>query len=326
MSDALIQKFTALVNEGLANNENRADAVYTALRSETEDAELLDLLKQTFEAAYRPPSFNNVRITEPGMLLDQAYALLSAVMDADILDPKAAFSKPMLAALEHGTILDYAMVGRFWSVAGLQRYRPDGTLAEFSYDPLAITSSVAAVVTGDYIPLETHVGLGIGGVGQAVSRVGMRGQRHGKYTSEAFESEMSSIAMQHGQQLRLMILEAEPTARSFWAHLGYRYPENTRYMQPPIDYDRVSGDALYPAVPELLMVKPMNGASTTEIERDLLIDAVRSMYRKWYVFDYVPESARERVEQYVFGTLFQDFIDSLPPGSDPIRLVDPPSA
>jgi hypothetical protein len=99
----------------------------------------------------------------------------------------------------------------------------------------------------------------------------------------------------------------------------------TRYMQPPIDYDRVSGKPLFPAVPELLMVKPLGNSMGNSIDRELLIDAVYSLYKKWYIFDYIPEKARPEAEAYVFGTLFKDFLDSLPPGDGHVPLVLPPS-
>jgi hypothetical protein len=195
---------------------------------------------------------------------------------------------------------------------------------QYQYDPLTVTTSVAAVVTGNYIPLETHGGFGIGGIGQAATRPGLRGQGHGGLVVEAFEAEMRQIAAASSQQLPLIVLEAEEASRPFWAGLGYRYPIGTRYKQPPIDYDRESGKPLFPAVPELLMVKPLGAWAGDEVDRELLIDAVHSLYNKWYLFDYIPEKARPEVEAYVFGSLFQDFLNSLPPGGGPVPLVLPP--
>ena len=73
------------------------------------------------------------------------------------------------------------------------------------------------------------------------------------------------------------------------------------------------------------MVKPLGDFAGDSIDRDLLIDAVHCLYNKWYMFDYIPEQAKPEAEAYVFGTLFKDFVDSLPPGDGPVPLVLPPS-
>ncbi|HLV97670.1 MAG TPA: hypothetical protein VKT82_03235 [Ktedonobacterales bacterium] len=327
MRQALIRKFCKQVNGALAQQQDRSGEIYTALKATLADDSLLSLLeslKRDFEAANHPSQFVNQRIMTPGTQLDQCYELLSMALGEDILDPKDAYAGPLLAERPPGVPLDYTMIGRFWSVSGLQQYSPNGTLMKYHFDPLTVTNSVAAVVTGNYIALEKHPGLGIGGIGQAASRPGMRGQGHGKFVVEAFEAEMSRIAAASGQQLCLMVLEAEEASRPFWAGRGYRYPIGTRYKQPPIDYDRVTGKPLFPAVPELLMVKPIGDDTDEAVDRALLIDAVHSLYNKWYMFDYIPEKARPEAEAYVFGTLFRDFLDSLPPGDGPVPLVLPP--
>jgi hypothetical protein len=327
MKQALIQNFCTQVNEALAQKQDLSTEIYKALKMTIVDDSLLsmlDSLKRDFDAANYPNQFVNLRITTPNIQLNQCYELLSAALGEDILDPKETYMRLLLTDRSPGEPLDYLMVGRFWSVSGLQQYSPDGTLTKYHFDPLTVTKSVAAVVTGDYISLEKHKGLGIGGLGQAASRSGMRGQGHGKFAVEAFEAEMIHIAAAHEQQLCMMILEAEMTSRRFWAGRGYRYPIGTRYMQPPIDYDRVSGRPLFPAVPEMLMVKPLGSSMGSSIDRELLIDAVHSLYNKWYLFDYIPHKARPEAEAYVFGTLFKNFLDSLPLGDGPVPLVLPP--
>jgi hypothetical protein len=328
MKQTLIQNFCAQVNEALTQNKDHSVEIYEALKATiTDDAllSILDSLKRNFDAANHPNQFVNLRITTPDTQFDQCYELLSATLGEEILNPKEYYARLLLAERPPGEPLDCVIVGRFWSVSGPQQYSSDGMLIKYHFDLLTVANSIAAAVAGDYIPLEKHKELGIGGLGQAASRPGMRGQGHGKSVVEAFEAEMTQIAAAHGQQLCMMILEAEPASRRFWAGCGYRYPMGTRYMQPPIDYDRVSGKPLFPAVPELLMVKPLGNSMGNSIDRELLIDAVYSLYKKWYIFDYIPEKARPEAEAYVFGTLFKDFLDSLPPGDGHVPLVLPPS-
>jgi hypothetical protein len=323
---ALIEKFCDAVNAGLQQHENRADSVYAELKRDVEDdqdlLDILDDLREVFTAAYQPQQFETTRIMELGLHFDQCYALLSAILDADILDPKEAFAQAITADLEPGEVNTYALIGRFWTVSGTQTYDVGGQLVHFTYDPLTTTTSVAAAITGDYIPLNKTPGAGIGAVGQAASRAAMRGSGHGKHVSDAFEAEMKQIASARGEELKLLILESEAGAREFWSRRGYRWPSGVRYVQPPIEFDLTTGEPLLKPVPELLMVKPV--ADSQEIDRHLLVDAVESMYRQWYLPEAESDAASARIESLVMGDLFGEFLASLPPEGEPIRLEMPP--
>ena len=323
---AIIKAFCDTVNAGLPKQENRAAQIYADLKQQIGDdqdlLEILDDLQATFTAAFRPEQFSNMRIMEPGLPFDQCYALLSAILDPDVLDSKEALEEALTAETDGGGPNTYILIGRFWTVPGTQVYTADGLLAHFTYDPMTLTTSVVAAISGDYIPLRETPEAGMGAVGQAASRAATRGSGHGKFVTEAFEAEMLQIASARGETLKLMILEAEAGAREFWARRGYRWPAGVEYIQPPIRFDEATGEALSEAKPELLMIKVPDAEV---IDRPLLIDAVRSMYRQWYLPETVSESASTQIESLVMGELFAQFLNSLPSSDEPIRLKTPPS-
>ncbi len=324
----IIEQFCDAVNAGLKQQENYVDKVYNELKQSTEDDEdLLEVLHdllQTFTAAYQPEQFETSRILELGLPFDQCYALLNAIFSPDILESKEVFAQALTDPSSSGASNTYTLIGRFWTVSGTQIYDLSGQLVHFTYDPLTITTSVAATISADYILLNATPHSGIGAVGQVASRATMRGQGHGKQIVDVFETEMQRIAAARKEELKLLILEAEAGAREFWASRGYRWPAGVRYVQPPIRFNLVTGEPLAKPVPELLMVKPLVNGNDQEIDRQLLIDAVQSMYRQWYLPEADSDAASARIESLVMGKLFSEFIASLPPDDAPIRLELPP--
>jgi hypothetical protein len=322
VEERFIDDFTAQVNAGLHGGEDQSIQVYNTMREQVTNPrwlELLDELKHTFDTAYQPQAFINVEVTEPNIIFEQSYDLLMNTLDPDVVDEKEAFIDFLGNSVsEQG---QYVLMSRLSNVAGDHRYGPDGNLIQFGYAPGTTTINVAGVVSGNYLVLENHPGLAIGGLGQAASRKAMRGQGHGKQVVDAFEAKLQSIASERGETLALIVLEAESSARDFWARRGYRWPQGSQYMQPPISFDSATGLPNFEAVPELLMVKLVQPANT--IERNFLIDVVRTLYNNWYIPGDVPDSMRASIWDYVFGDLFESFVKSLPEGVELIPLEKP---
>jgi GNAT superfamily N-acetyltransferase len=249
--------------------------------------------------------FENVRITRTGGRFHQCYALLSEELGPEVLEPKKSLEEKLIAQSIPGAEQNYVMIGRF------------GSASDSVHPP-------AAVVSGEYMPLENHPGSGMGAVGQAVTHQALRGQGHGTSAVALFEAAIAAAAAARGEKLQLMILESKSQARNYWVQRGYRYPLGTEYTQPPMDYDKETGIPLYPAMPELLMVKVLGAPNATEVERSLLVDAVRTLYHVWYIPDQIPDAARPEVEENI-QTLFEQFLASLPTGDGPIPLGAPPT-
>ena len=249
--------------------------------------------------------FENVRITRTGGRFDQCYALLSEELGPEVLEPKKSLEEKLMAQSLPGAEQNYVMIGRFGS-------------ASDSVDPLA------AVVSGEYMPLVNRPGSGMGAVGQAVTHQALRGKGHGTSALVLFEAAIAAAAAARGEKLQMMILESKSQARNYWYQRGYCYPLGTEYWQPPVDYDKETGKPLYPAMPELLMVNVYGAANATSIDRSLLIDAVRTLYHVWYMPDQIPVAARPEVEQNI-QALFERFLESLPPDDSPVPLSAPPT-
>jgi hypothetical protein len=327
--EALIEQFCAGVNSGLERSEDCSPQVYDQLKAEVgedeELVELLDDLRGQFRGAFEPTEFTNRRILKPGLDFDRCYALLRQSLGVDVVDPKEAFAGALSRDPFAPDDPAYALVARFWKTPGLQQYSKDGQLVRFNHDPLTVMESIVAVCSGDYMNIKNRPGSGMGAVGQAAARQAKRGAGHGWSVAAFFEEEMARLAAERGERLTLMILEAEPGARKFWARQGYRWPRGTQYMQPPLEYDE-TGEPAFPAVPELLMVKVMGQPEATHIDRELLVDALRTLYHNWYIIIArdLPEAARKRVDELVFGKLFTDFMNTLPTDGTKVELVQPP--
>jgi hypothetical protein len=249
--------------------------------------------------------FENVRITGAGERFDQCYALLSTELGPEVLEPKKSLEEKLMAQARPGAEQNYVIIGRLGS--GSDRVHPP-----------------AAVVSGEYMPLENHPGSGMGAIGQAVTRAALRGKGHGSSAMASFEAEVTAAAVARGEKVQLMILESKLQARDYWHRRGYRYPLGTDYWQPPMDYDKVTGKPLYPAMPELLMVKLSGAPNVTQIDRGLLVDAVGTLYHVWYLPEHIPEAAWPEVGANI-KALFERFAGSLPPGDGPVPLGGPPT-
>ena len=217
-------------------------------------------------------------------------------------------------------------MGRFWQTSGPQQYTPDGALQQFTYDPYVISHHIVSGIAGNYMPLlasETLPGtVGIGALSYAATRpVFRRKYGHGRALVEAFEREILHLAAARGHTVTLFVLEANAAAVGFWGRCGYRRPENVYYAQPPIDFDEQTGDPLFPEVPEVLMVKIVNG-NLGEIESDLLISVVKTIYQEWYLrrLETFTPVAAQRATSYVMDKVFQNFLVSLPQDHSSILL------
>lgn len=330
----VIQRFCEIVNNGLAQSKGNDKAAYDQLLSTidgTTEKSLLDQLYQNYCLAQEPDNFFNLRIWEPDERFEQCYELMRLTFGAAEREPRQRYLDMLEFLKEEHHPSPPVIIGRFWHASGPQQYDDSGQLKEFGFNPLVVTDSIIGVISGNYMKLYSlhRQKEGIGAIGHAATRSHFRrGKGHGTTLLQAFEREVEAIAATRGEKLQLIALEAEEDSWWFWAKQGYRWPAGSRYFQPPLEFDPLTGERLHNEVPELLMVKIWNNPSASHIDSQLLIDTVHTMYQNWCLAKIVTYSfskeAIQRATDYVMGKVFAEFVASLPPGGEPVPLQEPP--
>lgn len=334
-----VVRFCRAVNDRLEHEQQEqgadlADAADVA-RAEaapgSDDSALLDRLAETARNAIQPREFYDVRALRPDLVFDLCDTLLRETFDPAEYEPKERFARMVERLGDPGNTWPIVLMGRFWRVSGPQEYDVAGRLVRFGFDPLAVTESIVASVSGHYMSLQPvgRAGEAIGALGNIATRMRFRGgQGHGTALTEAFEREMVRIARERGETVRLCILESQDDSQGFWYKRGYRWPQGTRYAQPPLEFDPRTGERLHDEVPETLMVKlaGAGGPDAAVVDAELLTAAVRIMYLNWCLAETrkFPPAAAKRAEEYVLGKVLGEFRASLPPGGQPVALVKPP--
>jgi ribosomal protein S18 acetylase RimI-like enzyme len=301
MNKEVQYKFNQLINERfLSDNLNLSD-IQAHFGSQYPD-ETLVLMKH-LEHAYQPQQFYVQQITHLDSAFEQCYELMLHIFDPEVIDPKEILIETLTDEESHALLL-----GRFWETYGACRYNPDGQLVYFEYDPLTITRHIAGMISGNYISLPTR-GESFGAIGQLATRPAHRNQKHGSQLVKAFEELAQQTAEEKQEVLVLNVLESEERARGFWTKMGYLYPQDSDYIQPPIDYDLETGEPLFEPVSEMLMVKLTQVSNT--IQKGLLLQVLASLYESWYMPETTTSQAKQRVEELVLGKYYIHFEQSI---------------
>jgi hypothetical protein len=162
----------------------------------------------------------------------------------------------------------------------------------------------------------------MGAISYLATRPALRGKGgHGRHLLAAFETALKKRADDLGEPLRAIVLESEGRARGFWSKMGFRCAPDSRYIQPPLNYDSQTGEPLSNTAPETFMVKFVDGSSPEFIDRAELLEWVRLIYERWYSPELANPAATARAHALVFDELFGIFRSSLPDGAAVIPLV-----
>lgn len=332
MSDTnLIERFCDAVNHGLSQGQNLASQTLETLQQEAktqDELELLENMYQNFCAAMNPATFFNATARVLGERFEQCYELLRITFEEDERDSRKRLIGMLEMAQDERTPAPLVLMSRLWCVSGSHIYDQSGQLRRFYYDPLAISENIVGAISGNYMPIESlHAekkGTSIGAIGNQATRVYFRGKGgHGTNLAQAFEKQIAAMASSRGDKLQLMALEAQKDSVGFWLKNGYRWAEGTRYAQPPLDFDPVTGERNFDEVPEILMVKLIDNPDATAIDAQLLADTVYTMYQNWCLAKTVnyPPAARKRAVDYVIGKVYSEFLQSLPKEGGMVRLT-----
>ena len=333
-----VEQFCQRVNDLLRGGQIEAGAILDHVpppdaASSDDERVLRDTLRATYRQAARPTDFVTRHISRADETFEQCYELLRLTFQPAELSPREGYVRHLTAPASVPPAhlrVPYLMMGRFWRVAGPQRYDAAGRLVRFGFDPLMVTEQVASVISGNFMTLVPPAAprVGIGAIGHLATREQLRRRGgHGGTLVAQFERAMEALAAARGEKLSLLVLEAEPDAMAFWARQGYRWPVGSRYAQPPLDWDPATGERLYDEVPELLMVKNPHDPAAATIDAQLLRHVVRTLYESWCLArtrTFAPEAAA-RAAEYVEG-VYAAFEASLPAGAVSIPLGEPPAS
>ncbi len=162
----------------------------------------------------------------------------------------------------------------------------------------------------------------IGGVGHALVAPHLRGTGLAVVLNDAIERSLHDSARDHGLVLEAFALESEADARWFWGKVGYRWPAGCRFTQPPLAWSPAGAPAL-PAVPLLLLLKPLRPATTMPLARARLY--TRALLVDWYrdeLDDLIEDPiARQRARDWMDAHIIAPALASL--SVDPTPLRDP---
>jgi hypothetical protein len=257
-------------------------------------------------------------VAEPDSWLTVCYDLLSSQFGPEVLDPLPSYADGLVMDRLGSHPFPFLLMAAYFEDSGKAR--------------------VAGVVSGSVMRIERR-GAKRGGraapefffaIGnQATSPVlrsaGIKGV--GTRLWRRAVAQAGSIAKGLHGRLAYSFLEAENDSVGFWDRMGYRWPKDVSYWQPPLEWDE-NGDFLHPEVPEIPMLKPLGVADKRAIDRRLLYDIIATVYRNWALAGHrevLSAEAMQRAEAYVMGSLLGR-VDTRMPRTPRIPLVRRPHA
>jgi GNAT superfamily N-acetyltransferase len=267
-------------------------------------------------------TMRTVRITAPGELYDRVYSQMAEAFGADVIDEKDWYA----------FCLAETVAGRMAA--------PLVLLAIFD-----ASQDLAGLIEGNYIPIldekgkRTHAGFGA--IGHVYASPEHRRSGLGERLVREFIDLCASVAAGKGHEYRGTIGEVQDSATRFFYRIGFGWPANLYYAQPPLSYDPATGRPICPETPETFMIKPhaapgpaaaaVTGTQPATVTKAELSRLIQSLYHFWIVEKHslwvCPANRRvlARIRSYVFGKVFRDVQQSIDvaPG-ERISLTSPP--
>jgi ribosomal protein S18 acetylase RimI-like enzyme len=253
-----------------------------------------------------PARVHNRRVTPEDFA--PCYALLAETFAPDELESAAVMQADLAAPADDRQPVQYLMLARSLTDSS----PPDGG------GPLE-GGPVISLIAGCYLalPEDEFPHRGIGFIEYLATRQEYQRQGHASALLQLLESELQNIAAGRGARLSLVMGEIEPEMVDFKARRGYRQPCGSHYCQPPICFDAVTGEARFPPLPKLLMVKTWDSAVPTA----LLLSAVRTVFAKRYLPRRGAPQARGKASEYIRRTIYEPFARSLTTRGDDVRMA-----
>jgi GNAT superfamily N-acetyltransferase len=241
------------------------------------------------------------------------YALLAETFAADELESAAVMQADLAALADDTQPVQYLMLAR--SLPGRAPLDNGGPLEGEPLEGGSVISLIASCYLA--LPEDEFPRRGIGFIEYLATRQGYQRQGHASALLELLEGELHSTAARRGARLSLVMGEIEPEMVVFKARRGYRQPCGSQYCQPPICFDEHTGEAQFPPLPKLLMVKTWDSAVPTA----LLLSAVRTVFDTRYLPRRGAAQARRKASEYIRRTIYAPFARSLIARGDAVVMV-----
>ena len=270
-----------------------------------ENAESL-LLRSTDEVEYRI-------VDQSDEWLEASYQLLQSEFDSSVLDPHERYVE--------------------WLESNLQGQNPFPFLMMAAYLRDGDNAIIVGVVSGNIMLVEEYAGknpdssapLFMFAIGHQITSKLLRGRGLPGIGTNLWKASIQQ-AKNWIEKLEgffgYSMLEAETESLGFWTKMGYRWTQDVSYWQPPLEfYD--NGDYINAEVPEILMLRPLNGMDEESISKILLKNIIATVYLNWSLHKYrtlLEPKAMKRAEDYVMKDLFGRVCQQMPQ-TDSIPLV-----
>ncbi len=246
--------------------------------------------------------------------LDVSFRLLQSEFDISVLDPHERYVE--------------------WLELNQQKQNPFPFLMVAAYLRSGESAIVVGVISGNIMKIEEYAGPNPDGstplfmfaIGHQVTSKFLRGRALPGLGTKLWKGaieEASDWINKLGGKFAYSMLEAETDSLGFWNKMGYRWTQGVRYWQPPLEFDS-EGNYIYPEVPEILMLKPLDDMEQESISKTLLKNIIATVYLNWSLHKYrevLEPAAMKHAEQYVMEDLFNRVCQKMP-SADPVPLVE----
>jgi len=275
------------------------------LRNDELDLPLCRLGEHALDST-RPDLLENLAfrvITEPGQWLNTAYELLAEQFDPEVLDPLERYVA--------------------WIELNRAKKHPFPYLLMVAYSRVQGRAVLLGAISANIMKVEEYVGanalrnLYIFAIGHQVTDLALRKNGVKGVGTKLWESairEAGAWIKDLDGEFCYSVLEAENDSVGFWGKMGHLWPKGVPYWQPPLEFDD-SGQYVYPEVPEILMLCPMDGVPKRAVEKKLLQNIIATMYLNWSLDKYrrvLSPDAMRKAENYVMERLFGRICAEMP--------------
>lgn len=242
-------------------------------------------------------------IDSPGPLLDVAYQLLQRTFTPDVLDAKEGYLERLSPnASEPADYLPCVMAA----------------LADSGAKTLLLGVSSADLMWLRGTSDRSFLAIG----NMAISPL-CRGMGIGSQLYRATIDRAREMAAAQSRSLACVVLESEDRSLGFWRKMGFRWPKDTLYFQPPLEWTD-AGKPVHEEVRETLLLAPVDPDAPLTLTGEDLKGIISTLYENWSlrgIRGTLTPEAMATAEQYLATHVTRPVFASITPGE--LELVDP---
>lgn len=244
-----------------------------------------------------------VLIESGGDIFDVGYELFERVFEPDVLDSKECY-------LERFDQRERYAESCFPFVMAAIVHLDDKTL-------------LAGIASSDLMALPQPYSTSFLAIGNVATSPACRGKGIGALLYRAAVERANNACVQQHRVLDCVVLESEDRSLEFWRKMGFRWPKDMVYFQPPLEWNR-DGSPVHKEVRETFLLAPVDTTAALQFESAKLIGIVNTLYENWSIRDirgvFDPEAV-SNAERYLQSHVTGPVQDSI--RAKYVELVDP---